>query len=103
MQVFWPQNLNYGPKVEKKKKILRGDLQIFLHLKSYFVCEFKPHAKFQKHMTTPSGKKVTQAERKKEKNTIIRGHYILPATPKDCTPTLLGPIIVLMSNITLLS
>ena len=47
------------------------------HPKSYYFCELKPHAKFQNPTITPSGKKVTQAEREKreerEKNAVNSG------------------------------
>ena len=43
--------------------------------------ELKPHAKYQKHMITPSGRKVTEAEReierrkkRKKRNTVDSGH-----------------------------
>ena len=42
--------------------------------KFYFCCDSKPHAKFQDPTITPSGRKVSEAERKKErerKNALI--------------------------------
>jgi hypothetical protein len=32
-----------------------------------FFCDSKPHAKCQNHMITPSGRKVSEAERRKRK------------------------------------
>ena len=37
---------------------------------------FKTTCKFQKPMRTPSGRKVTQAEREREKNAINSGHLV---------------------------
>jgi hypothetical protein len=34
---------------------------------NHFFCEFKPHAKFQNPRTTPSGRKITQAEKRKKR------------------------------------
>ena len=53
--------------------------QILFHPKSYLFCELKPHAKFQKPMIIPSGRKVTQGERRKKKrrkNAINSGHFV---------------------------
>ena len=60
-----------SPNVQKQKT-----------LKILFFCELKPHIQFQNPRTTPSGRKVTQSERKKEerKNAVNSGHYILSAT-----------------------
>ena len=44
--------------------------------KSYLFCDLKPYAKFQNTTITPSGRKVTRAETKKEKNAINSGHLI---------------------------
>ena len=48
---------------------------------SLFLGDLKPNAKFQKPMITPSGRKVSEAERKKEerkkgKNTVNSGHLV---------------------------
>ena len=42
-----------------------GVPRICFHPKSYFFCELKPHTKFQNPTITPSGRKVTGAERKR--------------------------------------
>jgi hypothetical protein len=34
----------------------------FVHLKSYFICDLKSHAKFYNTTITPSGRKVSEAE-----------------------------------------
>jgi hypothetical protein len=49
------------------------------HPKSYFWCDLKPHAKIQNPTITPSGRKVSEAERKKKegnktKNAFNSGH-----------------------------
>jgi hypothetical protein len=38
----------------------------FFYSKSYLFCNLKPHAKFQNPTITPSGRKVTGAEREKK-------------------------------------
>ena len=43
----------------------RGGI-LFNH-KSYFLCDLKPHAKFWNPTITPSGRKVTNSEREKER------------------------------------
>jgi hypothetical protein len=61
----------------------RGITEIFLGLESYFFCYLVAHAKFHYPRTTPSGRKVTGLEeRREEKNTVNSGHYVLPSTPK---------------------
>ena len=42
-------------------KLFSGDL----NLKSNFLCDLKPHSKFQKPTITPSGRKVSEAEERK--------------------------------------
>ena len=53
-----------------------GVPRIFFHPKSYFFCELKPHAKFRNPTLTPSGRKVTRAEREKRKNAVNSGHLV---------------------------
>jgi hypothetical protein len=48
----------------------RGVPRICFHTKSFFFGELKPNAKFRNPTITPSGRKVTQAERKKSKNAV---------------------------------
>jgi hypothetical protein len=55
---------------------------IFVHLKSYLLCDLKPPAKFHNPMKSTSGRKVTwhkerKKERKKEKNAVNSGHLVL--------------------------
>jgi hypothetical protein len=48
--------------------------------KNLIYCDLKPQAKFQNHTITPSGRKVSVAERKKEekkKNAFNSGHLVL--------------------------
>ena len=52
----------------------------------------------QNPRTTPSGRKLTQAERKIErKNAIHCGQYVLSATPKGNARTSLGPMFCLLN------
>ena len=65
-----------------------GVPHFFSYPKSYFFGDLKPHAKYQNPRTTPSGRKVTQADRKKEKerrekNAIHSGHLV---QYKTCKP-----------------
>ena len=48
----------------------------FVHPKSHYFGELKPHAKFRNLTITPSGRKVTQAERRKRKNAVNCGHLV---------------------------
>jgi hypothetical protein len=47
-----------------------GIHQICFHPKSYFFCDLKPHAKFQKPTITNSRRKVSVAEERREKNSV---------------------------------
>ena len=52
--------------------------QVFPHLKSYIFCQLKPRPTFQNSKITPSGKKVTEGERRRrEKNGRISGVLVL--------------------------
>ena len=53
---------------------LGGVPLIFFHPKSYFLCDLKPHAKFHNPTITPSGRKVSEAERKKETLSSVTAH-----------------------------
>ena len=57
-----------------------GVPKICAHPKYYCFCELKPHVKFQNYTITPSGRKVSEAEREKrerEKSAIYSGHLLL--------------------------
>jgi hypothetical protein len=61
------------PKKPKKSTPRR----ILFPLKSYIFCELKPHATFWNPTITPSGRKVTGAERRRRrKNAIDSGHLV---------------------------
>ena len=45
--------------------------QFFLHIESYFVCELKPHAKFQYPRTAASGRKVTGGRERDQTPLIV--------------------------------
>ena len=53
-------------------------LSFCVHPKSYFLGDLKLHAKFHNTMITSSGRTVTAAERKKEreKNDVNSGHLV---------------------------
>ena len=53
-----------------------GGPPTFVYPKSYFYCDLKPHGKFQNPTITPSGRKVTGAEREKIKNAINSEHLV---------------------------
>ena len=60
------------------------------HPKSYFLCDLKPHAKFKNPTITPSGRKVSEAEREKEERekTLL----IVDTLFRDSAGKPLGPI-----------
>jgi hypothetical protein len=45
--------------------------QFFFYRKSNFFCDLKPHAKFQNPTITPFGTKVTGAERRRRRKTLL--------------------------------
>jgi hypothetical protein len=53
-----------------------GVPQICVHPISYFLCDLKPHKKFQYPTITPSGRKVTWQKREKRKNAVNSGHLV---------------------------
>ena len=55
--------------------------------KSYFLCDLKPHAKFENPRTTPSGKKVTGGERKREKTQLIEATTLCLQHPRAAHTT----------------
>ena len=59
----------------KKTKRGTGGVSQICFTPILFFCDLKPHAKFQNHTVTPSGRKVTRSE-KREKNAINSGHLV---------------------------
>ena len=53
----------------------RGVRQFFLS-PQFLLCDLRPHSKFHNPTITPSGRKVTQAERRR-KTAVNSGHLVL--------------------------
>ena len=65
--------------VVTKNAVNSGHLvPFFFYSKSYFFCDFKPHAKFWNPTITPSRRKGSVGEEKeeKEKNAVNSGHFV---------------------------
>jgi hypothetical protein len=43
----------------------------------YFLCDLKPHAKFHNPWITPAGRKVTWAEREKERKAFSKYRNVI--------------------------
>ena len=59
----------------------RGSPRFLFTPNLIFLCDLKPHAKFQNPTITPSGRKVSEAERRRkkeerEKNAFNREHLV---------------------------
>jgi hypothetical protein len=76
---FFPPWWHMKKNIKKGPPRVRGEFQIFVYPKSYFLCDLKLHAKFHNPRTTPSGRK--EKERKK-KNTKYSGHFISQQRPR---------------------
>ena len=77
---------NFRLKKSKKNKSTsrsqEGSLILFSHPKSYFFGNLKPHAKFQNHTITPSGRKVSKAEERKKEEREKAGAELCQAQAK---------------------
>jgi hypothetical protein len=49
---------------------------IFFLPQILFLCDLKPHAKFQNPTITPSGRKVTRKKERKRNNAVSSGHLV---------------------------